>query len=211
MMMSCLSVLGSSAKNPGRFGWVIGVSRSRSPRMIIVGAAIFFGSVSGIFVLRSRRTPFGAFGPHCATSLTHVSTAMASEAWSSNRPRALPGVTVRNSSLGAWPLWRAPHGRRVQNESPHLLRMLHGGGDLCGDAETAGVVIGAAVVLVVDGEDVEPLGGEVVHERVGHGRLTRPGKGRRIAGLQPLLPDIEFNRLAIDARNALDPVLGTGN
>src|SRR5438093_1399358 len=236
--------------------------------MIIVGAAIFFGSVSGIFVLRSRRTPFGAFGPHCATSLTHVSTAMASEAWSSNRPRALPGVTVRNSSLGAWPLWRAPHGRRVQNESPHLLRMLHGeeacdvgaprpteqmdfvntaeladviddgvevvGGDLCSDAETAGVVIGAAVVLIVDGEDVEPLAGEVVHKRVGHGRLlrdleierdtprrpgavrkqynlTRPGKGRRIAGPQPLLPDIEFNRLAIGARNALDPVLGTGN
>src|SRR2546427_5306387 len=39
------------------------------------------------------------------------------------------------------------------------------GGDLCSDAETAGVVIGAAVVLVVDGEDVEPLAGEVVHKR----------------------------------------------
>src|SRR5436309_5697101 len=262
MMMSCLSVLGSSAKNPGRFGWVIGVSRSRSPRMIIVGAAIFFGSVSGIFVLRSRRTPFGAFGPHCVTSLTHVSTAMASEAGSSNRPRALSG---RNSSLGAWPLGALHSGGAYRTSR---LRMLHGeeacdvgaprpteqmdfvntaqladvidcgvdvvGGDQCGDAETAGVVIGAAVVLVVDGEDVEPLAGEVVHERVGHGRLlrdleierdtprrpgavrkqydlTRPGKGRRIAGPQPLLPDIEFNRLAIGARNALDPVLGTGN
>src|SRR5437870_4915131 len=108
------------------------------------------------------------------------------------------------------------------------------GGDLCSDAETTGVVIGAAVVLVVDGEDVEPLAGEVVHKRVGHSRLlrdleierdtprrpgavrkqydlTRPGKGRRIAGSQPLLPDIEFNRLAIGARNALDPVLRTGN
>src|SRR5437879_11407525 len=93
------------------------------------------------------------------------------------------------------------------------------GGDLCGDAETAGVVIGAAVVLVVDGEDVEPLTGEVVHKRVGNGRLlrdleferdtprrpgavrkqydlTRPGKGRRIAGPQPLPQDIEINRLA---------------
>src|SRR6266436_9070160 len=103
--------------------------------------------------------------------------------------------------------WRAPHGRRVQNESLHLLRMLHGeeachvgaprpteqidfvhaaeladvinggvdvvGGDLRGDAEPAGVVIGAAVVLVVDGEDVEPLADEVIHERVGHGRLLR--------------------------------------
>src|SRR5215471_9475540 len=103
-MMSCLSVLGSAAKNPGRFGWLIGVSRSRSPRMIIVGAPIFVGSVSGIFVLRSRRTPFGAFGPHWATSFTHVSTATASEAGGSNIPRELSGVIVRNSSVGAWPL-----------------------------------------------------------------------------------------------------------
>src|SRR5947207_2800189 len=91
MMMSCLSVLGSSAKNPGRFGWVIGTSRSRSPRMIIVGATIFFGSVSGIFVLRSRRIPFGAFAPHCAVSLIHASTTMASVAGDSNRPRAFSG------------------------------------------------------------------------------------------------------------------------
>src|SRR5438128_12334222 len=92
------------------------------------------------------------------------------------------------------------------------------GGDLCSDAETAGVVIGAAVVLVVDGEDVEPLAGEVVHKRVGHGRLlrdleierdtprrpgavrkqydlTRPGNGRRIAGAHPTLPDTQSHRM----------------
>src|SRR5437588_6748192 len=103
-MISCLSVLGSAAKNPGRFGWLIGVSRSRSPIMIIVGAPIFLGSVNGILVLRSRRTPFGAFGAHCMTSFTHVSIAMASDAEDSNRPRETCCVTVRNSSVGALPL-----------------------------------------------------------------------------------------------------------
>src|SRR3989454_5914694 len=168
MMMSCLSVLGSSAKNPGRFGWVIGVSRSRSPRMIIVGAAIFFGSVSVEVeedAVRCLRTPLrDLLDPRL-----HRDGVGSRELEQTTRivRRDRPELLGRRLAP-----WRAPHGRRVQNESPHLLRMLHGeeacdvgaprpteqmdfvntaeladviddgvevvGGDLCSDAETAG-------------------------------------------------------------------------
>jgi hypothetical protein len=48
-------------------------------------------------------------------------------------------------------------------------------GDLGGDAEATGMVVGAPVVLIGEGEHVEALLGQVTHQRVGE-----PGGARHL-------------------------------